>query len=1120
MGKSTKVLVFLMIMLFMFAFALQASGETVSDFYNTPVIDWATPSDVSTLNETTTSNSVQDASGNTYTAFVNSAATTDVYVQMTNTGGVKQWGTNGARVMSISGVTFADVRTAISGTTIYVAAKATAGATVYLQKVVGGSPQWGTSPTYLDGIAIATGATATLAGEIVLRYDGGGLLLAVIDNATNNDRIMIGRYRADTGAAIYAMKASTIAGTGAITLSSLNAISDGAGNTALVVHNSHDVLAATNTYGSIFGSIVDISGNEPTAVSIKAGTAASGAGYLPNTNMKVVSDGANGVVVLHQFGSTSPALRAVRFKSDATPVNDTELIATAGSNAIVDAAFLESGTIDYVGLIYNAGADNLTFNKFKIGTATPFAAVYPTAASIDGNEALTSAKLAVLGSTQFMVVAPEVLTLPIATGAADIGAYYLLEGALGISATVRWDNAVVANAGNILLQQAMVCGGNVVALYNDVATSARLVKLHNEARYNLNFSLAIAAVTPIPFQLDIGTGGTISVKDRIENDGDLASPATTVNYYLANNTLFSTATKTLLLGSRNVLALNAGASETADVTTSLIIPPNNSVGGGALNIIAVVNQASYVSEDPILNGNTEADNTSNVAITINAPDMVHFTITKTFPAGNVNPGDNITISDTIQNTGNSAAGSFVINYYLTADTNYDTTNLVANGISLGSRTVSSLAAGGTNTASTNLTLPTEWTIVGIALRLYSFLDSGGAVIEASELNNVLATVNTGYIPLIVNLPNLDGCDAGVCPGSTTCALNITAGTYKAGDIVNYTYVVSNNGGNTTVSNLLVKFYFGVASLTDIPTIKAQCVEVGSVTITSIASGSTYTGASSFVVPAMVGNRLYMVMDPDDAIQEATETDNIVNANVPILGVPELVLSDLWTNIANPDPGDLINIGWIVQNQGGALSPATAIHYYLSTDAILDVTTDTHLGSGGVPTILAGLTDTGTTLNVRIPSTTPAGDYYLIGKVTPVPSEISTANNVLAISLPVGIEPPVADIEATYVPGTLTLNVSLDPGDYSGHPADLFLVARTTLGGTTVDFSYDFATDTWSPGISPALPVGIPLASSTDTVITPVTLPSGTYTFYFGIDLTPNGAVDLGTAYYDSDVVTP
>jgi hypothetical protein len=84
---------------------------------------------------------------------------------------------------------------------------------------------------------------------------------------------------------------------------------------------------------------------------------------------------------------------------------------------------------------------------------------------------------------------------------------------------------------------------------------------------------------------------------------------------------------------------------------------------------------------------------------------------------------------------------------------------------------------------------------------------------------------------------------------------------------------------------------------------------------------------------------------------------------------------------------------------------------------------------------------------------------------------------------------------------------------SGHEADWWLVARTPLGW----YYYDKSAG-WLPGREVTLQIPLRDLPSRE-VLNMSGLPTGVYTFYFGVDLVQNGKINMGQAYYDSVEVT-
>lgn len=92
---------------------------------------------------------------------------------------------------------------------------------------------------------------------------------------------------------------------------------------------------------------------------------------------------------------------------------------------------------------------------------------------------------------------------------------------------------------------------------------------------------------------------------------------------------------------------------------------------------------------------------------------------------------------------------------------------------------------------------------------------------------------------------------------------------------------------------------------------------------------------------------------------------------------------------------------------------------------------------------------------------------------------------------------------------VSVSISLDQGDMAGQNADWWIVVDTPFGL----YSY-VAGSGWLPGLNMTHQGAIfGVNDALEIVNTP--LPQGDYTFYFGVDLIPNGTVDVSSLYYSS-----
>ena len=95
---------------------------------------------------------------------------------------------------------------------------------------------------------------------------------------------------------------------------------------------------------------------------------------------------------------------------------------------------------------------------------------------------------------------------------------------------------------------------------------------------------------------------------------------------------------------------------------------------------------------------------------------------------------------------------------------------------------------------------------------------------------------------------------------------------------------------------------------------------------------------------------------------------------------------------------------------------------------------------------------------------------------------------------------------------LNITVALDPGDYQGTQADWWLVMNSDLWGL---WSYVLV-NRWAEGLY--VTTQHPLFELPPVSVWNAALPEGNYTFYFGVDLNPDGIVNVPLWYDYVDVV--
>jgi subtilase family serine protease/subtilisin family serine protease len=507
------------------------------------------------------------------------------------------------------------------------------------------------------------------------------------------------------------------------------------------------------------------------------------------------------------------------------------------------------------------------------------------------------------------------ITIPAGTAA---GAYYLI---------------AMADADNVV--------GEVQELNN---TFARALQIGAD--------LSVASVTA---PTDAGAGQVVTFTDTTKNVGAGAAGASITSYYLSTNAVLDASD--VLLGSRAVPALAAGASSTGSAT--LTIPAGTATG--LYYILAKADGADAISEV------SESNNVTYALMRV-GPDLIVAALTAPGAAG---AGTSITVTDTTRNSGGGTAPASTTRIYLSSNGQLD-----AGDIPLASRAVPALAAGASDSAAISVTIP-----AGTAAGTYFLIasaDADNAVVETQETNNTFSrTLQIGADLTVTSLTVPS--DAG------------------AGLAVTFSDTTKNIGAGAAVASV-TSYYLSVNSVLD-----ASDVLLGSRTVGALAAGASDTGSVSLAIPAGTPAGLYYVFakaDGSDAIGEVSESNNTMYALMR-LG-PDLVVS-VFSAPATAGAGTTIAVTDTTRNSGGGAAVASTTRFYLSTNALLDAG-DIPLASRAVPALAAGASDSAST-SVTIPTSVASGTYYLIAAADDdnTVSETQETNNILSRTLQIGAD---------------------------------------------------------------------------------------------------------------------
>jgi subtilase family serine protease len=232
-------------------------------------------------------------------------------------------------------------------------------------------------------------------------------------------------------------------------------------------------------------------------------------------------------------------------------------------------------------------------------------------------------------------------------------------------------------------------------------TYSRLINIGTDLRIS---SLSVPSAT--------GAGISITVSDTTKNyGGGPANPSTTFFYLSANSSIDAS---DILLGSRNIPALAAGASNYG--STAVTIPAGTTPGGWY--IIALADGEDVVFE-------TYETNNKYARFIKIGPDL---RVTAVSSPTSADAGQSITINETTINQGGGAADPTTTHFYLSTNTVLD-----ASDILIGSRTIPALAPGASNSGATAVTIPADTT--SGTRYILAIADGEDTVPEVYETNN-------------------------------------------------------------------------------------------------------------------------------------------------------------------------------------------------------------------------------------------------------------------------------------------------------------------------------------------------------------------------------------------------
>ena len=292
----------------------------------------------------------------------------------------------------------------------------------------------------------------------------------------------------------------------------------------------------------------------------------------------------------------------------------------------------------------------------------------------------------------------------------------------------------------------------------------------------------------------------------------------------------------------------------------------------------------------------------------------------------------------------------------------------ASDVLLGSRGLAALAAGGTSTAGTTVTLPA--TLATGTYYLIAQADGGAAIAELNEMNNGKASAIRIGPDLVVS----------------SFSAPIRA---AAGGTIAVTEATANSGSGPAAASTTA-FYLSLNL-----TVEPGDVRLGpGRAVPPLAPGQSSTATTTLTLPQVASGVWYVLAYADDAaaVTETQETNNVRFASV-LIG-PDLMFG-FATSPSAAVAGSTISASATVRNAGAAPAAATTIRFYLSTNVSLDASDVVLNASQAVPMLAADGSYASTT-QIALPLD-KVGTFYLlmIADADQVVAETSEGNNLAA-----------------------------------------------------------------------------------------------------------------------------
>ena len=564
------------------------------------------------------------------------------------------------------------------------------------------------------------------------------------------------------------------------------------------------------------------------------------------------------------------------------------------------------------------------------------------------------------------------------------------------------------------------------------------------------------------------TGAPLTLSATVRNDGNGASPATTLRYYRSTDATITTADTAV--GTDPVGALAAAGTIAQSISLTAPSSPGTYYYGACVEAVT-----------------DESDPTNNcssaVTVTVtapppapdrNTPDLVVLSprVSNDSPAAETA----FTFSATVRNAGSFRATRTSLRFYRSTNATISTADTA-----VGTAAVGALAAQGTSSESIALTAPSS-------PGTYYYGACVDAVTgESDTTNNCSSSI---AVTVLITQQQQQG-----VPDLVVASPSVSDASPAAGAAFTLSVTVRNDGDGDAAATTLRYYQSPDATITTEDTV------VGTDAVGALAAQETIAQSISLTAPSTPGPYYYGACVA--VVTDESDTTNNCSSSIAVTvlitqqqqGVPDLVVASPSVSDDIPAAGAAFTLSVTVRNDGDGDAAATTLRYYQSTDATI-TTEDTVVGTDAVGALAAQGT-IAESISLTAPST--PGAYYYGACVAAVTDESDTTNNCSS-SIAVTV---LITQQQQGVPDLVPVSLSITSNTPETEDSDYLFVTVTNTGdgespATTLRFyrSPD-ATITTEDTVVGTDAVRALAAAGSLRRATPVTAPSRPGTYYYG-----------------------